>query len=81
MKSNLEKAIAICGGQTALANVLGVQQPNVWNWLNRANGVTPAEFCIKIEIATRGEVTRYGLRPDVFGEAPCCDCSESREAA
>ena len=70
MKKSLERAIEICGGQTALAIAIGVKQPNVWNWLNRADGVTPAEYCLKIEQATHGAVTRYELRPDVFCEAP-----------
>jgi len=70
MKTELEKAVEVCGGQTALARAIGVQQPHVWNWLNRAHGVVPAEYCMKIEAATKGAVTRYELRPDVFGEAP-----------
>lgn len=70
MKNGLEKAIEHCGGQTALAKCIGVRQPNIWNWLNRAKGIVPAEFCLKIEKATNSSVTRYELRPDVFGEVP-----------
>lgn len=68
MKTKLESAIELCGGQTALAKAIGVQQPHVWNWLNRSHGVVPAEHCIKIEEATGGKISRYDLRPDVFGE-------------
>lgn len=78
MKSHLEKAIEICEGQTGLALKIGVRQPNVWNWLNRAGGVVPAEYCLKIELATSGQVTRYDLRPDVFG-APAQQVSEAAQ--
>lgn len=64
MKNQLEKAIGICGGQTALAKAIGVQQPHVWNWLNRSSGSVPAEHCAAIETATDGAVTRKDLRPD-----------------
>jgi DNA-binding transcriptional regulator YdaS (Cro superfamily) len=30
----------------------------------------PAERCVAIEAATGGKVTRYELRPDIFGGAP-----------
>lgn len=30
----------------------------------------PAERCVVIETATDGAVSRYDLRPDVFGAAP-----------
>lgn len=65
----LKKAVDHVGGQNALARVLGLKQAHVWNWLNRDREV-PAEHCRKIEQATGGLVTRYELRPDVFGPAP-----------
>lgn len=36
----------------------------------------PAEHCRAIEQATNGAVTRYDLRPDVFGASPACDCTQ-----
>lgn len=81
MMTQLKNAIEICGGQTALAKAIGVQQPNIWNWLHRAGGVVPAEYCLKIESATNGEVTRYDLRPDVFGPAPSNSKQTQKEAA
>ena len=65
----IEKAVEVAGGQTALATSLGIKQAHVWNWLNRGTPVT-ASLCVAIERATGGAVTRYELRPDVFGEAP-----------
>jgi DNA-binding transcriptional regulator YdaS (Cro superfamily) len=66
----IERAIDIAGGQSALARALGgsVKQAHVWYW--KENGEVPPEHCIAIEIATEGKVSRYELRPDVFGPEP-----------
>jgi DNA-binding transcriptional regulator YdaS (Cro superfamily) len=63
----LDRAIAHAGGVSALARLLDVRQSAVSNWQSR--GVPPKQ-CVPIETATAGEVTRYQLRPDVFGDAP-----------
>jgi DNA-binding transcriptional regulator YdaS (Cro superfamily) len=70
----IEKAIEICGGQTALAKALGIKQSAISNWINR--GQVPPDRCLAVEVSTRGKVTRYDLRPDVFGEPPerCDQC-------
>lgn len=48
-----------------------VAQAHVWNWLNTdKTPMPPAEHCRAIEEATGGQVTRYDLRPDVFGSGP-----------
>lgn len=67
----IERAVQIVGGQTKLARHIGgpVKQAHVWNWLHKGTRV-PAEHCLAIERATGGAVTRYALRPDVFGPAP-----------
>jgi DNA-binding transcriptional regulator YdaS (Cro superfamily) len=61
----LEKAIAIIGGTNATARALGIKPPSVSKWLRK--GRAPAERCRDIEKLTKGKVTRYELRPDVFG--------------
>lgn len=67
----LDKAIEHAGGVTALADKLGVRQSVVSNWKTRGDDPkVPADRCIAIEQATEGVVTRYDLRPDVFGVAP-----------
>jgi len=81
MKNPLQKAVEIAGGQTCLAKLIGIRQSHVWNWLNRSLGVVPAEYCIKIEQATNGSVTRYDLRPDVFGASADCESNQTQEAA
>lgn len=74
----LQRAVELAGGQTELARRLTevlddprktVKQAHVWNWLNR-DKQTPAEYARLIEGIVEGQVTRYALRPDVFGPAP-----------
>lgn len=65
----IREAITACGGQAPLARTLHVSQPVVWQWANGRRPV-PAERCRDIEQATAGRVTRYQLRPDVFGSNP-----------
>ncbi len=65
----LRRAISIVGSQTALAKVIGSTQGHVWNWLNRDNSVSVTHV-LAIEAATKGAVTRYQLRPDVYGHVP-----------
>lgn len=70
----LERAISIVGGASALARELGAPWPStVTNWLSR--GGVPAERCLAIERITAGAVTRYELRPDVFGSAPVSEAA------
>lgn len=72
MKSPLQTAIEIVGGQSALARYLtsaigvNIKQPHVWLWLNKSKKGVPAEYCSHIEKATGGVITREQLRPDVF---------------
>lgn len=61
----LEKAVAIAGGQTALAKLIGRDQGTIWAWLNTTKRV-PAEEVLPIEKATNGQITRYQLRPDLY---------------
>lgn len=63
----LDRAIAHLGSQQALADALGIKSPSISEWHQRR---VPVERCIAIERATNGAVTRYELRPDVFGPAP-----------
>jgi DNA-binding transcriptional regulator YdaS (Cro superfamily) len=61
----LIRAIEHFGGVGKFADEIGVRQNVVSNW--KLRGQVPAERCLAIEEATHGEVTRYDLRPDVFG--------------
>jgi len=63
----LQKACDLVGGQAALGRKIGRKQSTVWNWLKRG---IPSDECPAIEAATEGKVTRYELRPDIFGQPP-----------
>lgn len=68
----IERAVAIAGGQSALARLLSsdtktVKQGHVWAWIYRDQRV-PAEYVLLIEAQTG--VSRHELRPDVFGPLP-----------
>lgn len=64
----LHRAIALAGSQTGLARRIGKTQSHVAQWLRR--GRVGPTACIAIETAVGGQVTRYELRPDVFGDPP-----------
>lgn len=72
-KPALLSAIALCGGQAALARALSaalgarVSQQRTWNAAHRDQTV-PAEWCLAIEQATEGRVSRHQLRPDLYPE-------------
>lgn len=64
----IDRACALMGGYAPLAREIGCDRTRVFYWLK--TGKAPGEFCRAIEAATGGKVTRYELRPDVFGPAP-----------
>lgn len=76
LKNLMEEAIAICGTQQALAQKSGISQTGVSWLLNQAERVS-AETAIAIERATDGVVSRYRLRPDLFGSAPMIPASRN----
>lgn len=61
-------ACVFVGGQVAMAALIGVTPQAINQWVK--TGRVPAERCRAIEAATGVQVTRYDLRPDVFGENP-----------
>lgn len=74
MTEALTKAIAIVGGQTQLARLLGVKQAHVWHWLKKADRV-PGEFVLAIEKATGGQVSRHALRSDLYPDPQAPDAA------
>lgn len=68
--NTIKRATKAVGTQKDLANALGLKsQSQVSQWVKGRRPVPP-KWCIKIEEVTGGVVTRYELRPDVFGPAP-----------
>lgn len=55
--------------KAAIADACSVSIGAVTHWCNGTRKVL-AEHCVEIERATNGAVTRYDLRPDVFGSPP-----------
>lgn len=61
----LKRAKALLGSEAAVAEVVGVKQPSV-NYMLRTGRRVPAEWCIPLERATGGKITRHQLRPDLY---------------
>jgi len=74
----LEQAIAECGTATEFARRCNTTVQHVYNW--RQRGI-PAERVRDAESACGGKITRYDLRPDVFGPAPSAGPQTERAAA
>jgi DNA-binding transcriptional regulator YdaS (Cro superfamily) len=66
--SPIEKAVSLVGGQANLAKAIGVSASFVNQWVTGVRPVPPTR-CRSVEEATGGAVTRFDLRPDVFGDA------------
>ena len=63
--------------QKEAAKLLNMSQPGIHKWLSGKCQPSP-KAAVAIERATQGKVTRYELRPDVFGPAP--DAPDQRTA-
>lgn len=76
-----EKIMDACrqvGGQAALAREVGAAPAFVYQWATGRRTI-PAEFCPKIERATKGAIRCEDLRPDVDWSVlrQSCDCQEA----
>ena len=58
----IKRAVLEAGGTSAMARACGVRPQAVSKWLK---GKAPSNRCVLIESLTG--VSRYELRPDVFG--------------
>lgn len=63
----IKSAVKKVGTQGRLAKLLGVTQGMVSAWSTGRKKVAP-HWCSRIERATDNAVTRFELRPDIFGE-------------
>ncbi len=68
MNQNIKLAIDIIGSQAEFARRIGKSQPFVHSMLHNIKPIPPG-LCRVIEDAVDRKVTRYQLRPDIFGEA------------
>jgi DNA-binding transcriptional regulator YdaS (Cro superfamily) len=65
--SPIQRAIEAAGGLTAMARRLGVTKQAIVKWRHTR---VPAERVLEIEAAASHQVSRYELRPDIYGEPP-----------
>lgn len=68
-RSHVERAVEIKGSQAKLAADMGCSQQYI-SWLLKEADQISAEQSIACERATDGQVTRWDLRPDLFGPKP-----------
>src|SRR5262245_24431447 len=71
--TGLEEAIKAAGGVASLARAIGIAQPSVSNWTR-----VPAERVLAVEALTN--VSRFVLRPDIYGDASELAPSNSQPA-
>ncbi|MEW5250584.1 helix-turn-helix domain-containing protein [Microbulbifer sp. 2201CG32-9] len=62
----IAKAVSLVGTQKKIADMLEIPPACVSQWCKGVRKVPP-RHCRRIEQATSGAVTRYDLRPDIFG--------------
>lgn len=60
----IHKAVALAGGQSALARQMGLKPQAVQRWCK--TGKVPAERVIEVERIVAAQVTRRELRPDLY---------------
>ena len=73
-RAHIERAIKNKGSQVKLADAMGCSQQYI-SWLLKDAEQISVEMALKVETATEREVTRYELRPDIFG--PATETTES----
>lgn len=64
----IERLLMLVRSQSCFARELGISPQAVDGW--RRRGQVPAERVLDIERITGGAITRYELRPDIYGEPP-----------
>lgn len=64
----LLKACDDAGGQSALAERIGVRQSTFWHWLRKSKRGIPGEYVLKVERITG--ISRHDLRPDLYPRDP-----------
>lgn len=65
----LQDAIKRFPSKSAFCRAIGMKPQFLWQILSDLRPLPP-RYCIPIEEVTGGAVTRYELRPDIFGVGP-----------
>lgn len=78
MAIDIVERIADClGSKAEVARICGVRPPSLHGWVR-----IPDCHVLKLEAAVRakgGDIDRYSMRPDIFGESP--ESTESKSVA
>lgn len=61
----IQKVLNIAGGVSAISDELNISVQAIYKWVKKNKA--PANRCIELESLVKQKVTRYELRPDVFG--------------
>ena len=64
-KTAIKLAVELAGGQVATATLLGVSQPTVNAWLNKAERIGSG-YALACHIALDGQISAHDLRPDLY---------------
>ncbi len=67
-KSHIDRAVEIFGSQKKLADAVGCSQQHI-SLLLRGEVKVSGEIAVAIDEATKGEISRRELRPDLFGQS------------
>lgn len=78
--NGIQRAILIAGSQEKLAEMLGVKQQTVSWWVSSKKGAVPIARAIEIEQVLDKKVSRYELRPDIFGSVPDQSTNDSKSS-
>jgi DNA-binding transcriptional regulator YdaS (Cro superfamily) len=63
--ARVARALRQFGGPTELAKTVGITRGAIRFWTR-----VPAEYVLRLERASGGKLTRYEMRPDLYGQAP-----------
>jgi DNA-binding transcriptional regulator YdaS (Cro superfamily) len=66
--SPIKMVTLLIGGQSELARKLNITPQCVNKWVGKNQ--VPVKYVLEIEKLTKKEITRYHLRPDIFGDKP-----------
>lgn len=71
----LEQLVECLGTKVEVARVCGVRPPSLHGWTR-----VPAHHVLALEAAVKakgGDIDRYSMRPDVYGQRPKSTASKS----
>lgn len=70
LREAAQRAVKLAGGASIVAKELEISQAAVSKWPR-----VPAERVLSVERLTQGQMSRYEMRPDVYGDQPAAVAS------